>query len=104
MKQIHLLPKSLNNKIANGIWIEKIKNWCNIYITSNEEIKEGDWFYSSFQNEERILKYNKFVIPFPKDKKIILTTDQDLINNSVKAIDDECLEMLEQKIIQLENK
>ena len=102
MKNIHLLPtdkarlyihqgKLYDHKktmhIADGTQIPQ-----HIYITSNEEIKEGDWFYSPFQNEEKILKYNKFVIPFPKDKKIILTTDQDLIKVGVQAIDDEFLE------------
>jgi hypothetical protein len=76
--------------------IEKANNngfrYVNIYITSDEEIKEGDYFYSPFLGEERILKYNKFVIPFPKDKKIILTTDQDLIKDGIQPIDDEFLE------------
>jgi len=61
----------------------------NIYITSDEEIKEGDWYY-----------YFGFIIKYEKDentltpncKKIILTTDQDLIKDGVQAIDDELLE------------
>ena len=108
MKNIHVLPTDKTSRIYliksnNRLGItsnnpEFTENFGsgtqnqNIYITSDEEIKEGDWFYSPFQNEERILKYNKFVIPFPKDKKIILTTDQDLIKDGVQAIDDEFLE------------
>jgi hypothetical protein len=45
------------------------------YILSNEEIKEGDNFYSVFKGEKRILKFNNQVIPFRKDKKVIATTD-----------------------------
>ena len=61
----------------------------NIYITSDEKAKEGDWGYIPFQggNVKLVGKY------FADDwKKIILTTDQDLINNGVQAIDDEFLE------------
>ncbi len=66
--------------------IHKINN--NIYITSDEEIKDGDWCLS---------KLNE-VVRFGKNftsslyKKIILTTDQDLIKDGVQAIDDEFLE------------
>ena len=57
-----------------------------IYITSDEEIKEGDWIKWG----EAIYKANrKYIPPF---KKIILTTDQDLIADGVQAIDDDFLE------------
>jgi len=61
----------------------------NIYITSDEEIKEGDWFYSVRELIE------KAIINYPKGEnfgKIILTTDQDLIKDGVQAIDNEFLE------------
>ena len=58
----------------------------NIYITSDEEIKEGDWFLSKTGIVHNTWGWNY------GDKKIILTTDQDLINNGVQAIDDEFLE------------
>ena len=76
----------------------------NIYITSGEEIKEGDWVIF---NELEIVKctYSKngeflFSEPltsssnhhFSYFKKIILTTDQDLIKDGVQSIDDEFLE------------
>ncbi|MFY8160830.1 MAG: hypothetical protein ACOVNU_05830 [Candidatus Kapaibacteriota bacterium] len=59
----------------------------NLFITSEEEIKEGDW---------GLTKLN-VVILFGKNytkelyKKVILTTDQDLINHGVQAIDEEFL-------------
>jgi hypothetical protein len=57
-----------------------------LFITSDEEIKEGDWIKWG----EAIYKANKkYIPPF---KKIILTTDQDLISYGVQAIDDEFLE------------
>ena len=72
----------------------------NIYITSNEEIKEGDWILfpstdgeTYFDFRESVPKKakcnyasNKFVF------KIILTTDQNLIKDGVQAIDDDFLE------------
>ena len=63
----------------------------NIYITSDEEIKEGDWFIRLFDNI--IFKANpNSDHKLYECKKIILTTDQDLINDGVQAIDDKFLE------------
>lgn len=74
----------------------------NIYITSDEEIKEGDYFicgeeilkctgyYSLTQTS--YVKCNKGDCSSEICKKIILTTDQDLIKDGVQAIDDEFLE------------
>ena len=78
----------------------------NIYITSDEEIKEGDyWIYICHingldygDNNNPIVKNNLPHTWFEKlhdkenYKKIILTTDQDLIKDGVQAIDDEFLE------------
>lgn len=70
-----------------------------IYITSDEEIREGDWLYYKYFGEDIICKYNTMDgqntnVNEHKDfyKKIILTTDQDLIKDGVQAIDDEFLE------------
>ncbi len=60
----------------------------NIYITSDEKCKEGDWFIS----KEGDL-HNNFGWNFG-DRKVILTTDQDLIKDGVQAIDDELTELL----------
>ena len=74
-----------------------------IYITSDEEIKKGDWTlmfddlgnlflcdkpqqYLGYLGIEKGHHLNKGL------RKIILTTDQDLIKDDVQAIDDEFLE------------
>jgi hypothetical protein len=59
----------------------------NIYITSDEEIKEGDWYIYG----ERILQAKFTHKPLYK-VKIILTTDTKLIADGVQAIPDEFLE------------
>ena len=82
----------------------------NIYITSDEEIKDGDWFMDiTFNNYGKVYKsagvskslgYENWIKsttnivkePITQCKKIILTTDQDLINDGVQSIDDEFLE------------
>jgi hypothetical protein len=69
--------------------MEQSMQFHNIYITSDEQAKEGDWGYIPFEggNVKLVGKY------FADDwKKIILTTDQDLIKDGVQAIDDEFLE------------
>ena len=64
----------------------------NIYITSDEEIKaDGEWYYNTITNAIFQMKYLT-EYDFEQDKKIILTTDQELINDSVQAINDEFLE------------
>jgi hypothetical protein len=99
MRNIFVLPTSQASRLVKSKFSDtllladmasKRAEWkrFNIYITNEEEIKKGDYFYSPFQLEERILKYNKFVVPFPKDKKIILTTDTQLIADGVQSIDD----------------
>jgi hypothetical protein len=105
MKNIHLIPTpkpsriyliKSNNKL--GITSNELfytKNFGSgtqnqhIYITSDEEIKDGDWGLSKL-NEVILFgrRYNEKLY-----KKIILTTDQDLINDGgVQAIDDEFLQ------------
>jgi len=82
----------------------------NIYITSDEEIKDGDWLIvndedvmqmkSSYDNDmsgEDIWvgdSLNGYATYKDNCKKIILTTDQDLIKDGVQAIDDDTLEFL----------
>ena len=65
----------------------------NIYITSLEQIKEGDWVLSEnklYQIKESAKDFLNHVQGI--SKKIILTTDQQLINDNIQAIDDEFLE------------
>jgi hypothetical protein len=64
----------------------------NIYITSDEEIKEEDWCLDIFL--QAIFQANSFMGIKTKNtaRKIILTTDQDLIKDGVQDINDEFLE------------
>jgi hypothetical protein len=100
MKNIHILPtdkpsRLILDKDDNILHLQIVNVFMehqylvenqHIYITSDEEIKEGDWFYDTDSNKIGI-NYN------PNDcKKIILTTDQDLIKDGVQPIDDKFLE------------
>jgi len=103
MKNIHILPTDKPSRIAyygKELKYSKTKpvqlftttlDWKlqNIYITSDEEIKEGDWYIHKQINYLRVSNSNSI----PMDaKKIILTTDQDLIKNGIQLIPDEFLE------------
>ena len=102
MKNIHVLPTNKPSRL--GQVYEKLsffkdrtwnntENWrCkNIYITNDEEIKEGDYVgYTTLKNWVPV-KYLGGDLT-GGEKKIILTTDQDLIADGVQAIDDEFLE------------
>jgi hypothetical protein len=59
----------------------------NIYITSDEEIKKGDYMFDVSE-----MTVYKCIGQGVSGYKIILTTDQDLIKDGVQAIDDEFLE------------
>ena len=61
-----------------------------IYITNDEEIKEGDFGLNL--STKNIVQYDGIKGLDSYYKKIILTTDQDLIKDGVQAIDDEFLE------------
>lgn len=68
----------------------------NIYITNSEKIKIGDWYIIEF-NGTKITKCTSeqelISIESRNDcKKIILTTNPNLIKDGVQAIDDEFLE------------
>jgi len=99
MKNIHLLPtdkpsRLYKSKITQNIFISNIISQHgdatynqHIYITSDEEIKDGDWFYNTIYNFiTRIGDITAY------DFKIILTTNKLLINDGVQAIDDGFLE------------
>ena len=118
MKNIHILP---TDKPSNGYILGKcikelsdvkigqfIKTYYlmfseeyfqpqNIYITNDEKPKLNDWFLDTLDKVvfkvtyEDILTTQLDGLPF-NFKKIILTTDQDLIKDGVQAIDDEFLE------------
>jgi len=95
MKNIHILTTNKPSRILRGLdgirifenEVSPDNEWCvnvNIHITNDEEIKDGDKRINNYQR-----KLEGEEIP---SKKIILTTDQDLIKDGVQAIDDEFLE------------
>jgi hypothetical protein len=65
-----------------------------IYITNDEEIKEGDWCYQTELPNllEKCKNKEENWITNRGFKKIILTTDKDLIADGVQSIPDEFLE------------
>jgi hypothetical protein len=130
MENIHLLPTEKPSRLytndgqlhldsifqqSNGHTINQ-----NVYITSDLEIKEGNWFlwddkgvtYLCKRNYTEVGLFDKdngdvlegigisdesqathtYIVYLKDCKKIILTTDQDLIKDGVQAIDDEFLE------------
>jgi hypothetical protein len=127
MKNIHILPTDKLSRLGlhkNGALelhssalTKNLPHYNpqHIYITSDEEIKEGDWCYylnnlgggntvcqaykhsedkrMLFDNGNHNRKIGEGITPLSGEcKKIILTTDQDLIKDGVQAIDDEFLE------------
>jgi hypothetical protein len=105
MKNIYVLPTdkpsrlykddnqvlTLNtHPVLKGIFTNGIGSNQHIYITNSEEIKEGDWVFN-FEYNYIVHDSQKYDDKFWY-KKIILTTDQDLINDGVQAIDDDFLE------------
>ena len=108
MKNIHILPTDKLSRIYKEENIYKLDNLVygtgnqNIYITNDEEIKEGDWYCFKIASNGYVIKnyitkehFNAEVVISLKNikaKKIILTTDQDLIKDGVQAIDNEFLE------------
>ena len=115
MKNIHVLstekPSRLhyskiksNDQISYKLVLKKEFSRCNdgllsgqryIYITSDEEIKDNTWVLN-IVNGVIYKTYSgiNFNLDTEKERwrKIILTTDQDLIKDGVQAIDDEFLE------------
>ena len=118
MKNIHVLPTDkpsrliktqdndfikLNTNVPNWFEINLNTSKQNIYITSDEKIKVGGWFINILSNqnvvkcesiayEEQLQEMNNCSSDKCKFRKIILTTDQDLIKDGVQAIDDAFLE------------
>ena len=110
MKNIHVLPTNKPSLLFVDNDDKKLRLYKatnpkyadNIYITNDEEIKEGDYglgfalgikgvgrgLYVFKQDGTNIGKLNAIC---NESKKIILTTDQDLIKDGVQAIDDEFL-------------
>jgi len=99
MKNLHLLPTDKPSrlfKFANQLHLDTIpKEYYekyNIYITSDEEIKEGDAVIHDFgMGYELENPCDSDNLKSNTRSKIILTTDQDLIADGVQAISDEFL-------------
>jgi hypothetical protein len=99
MRNVHILPTDKPSKLykqTGTLMLDTILDTSkdgisinqNIYITSDEEIKEGDWCLSKLNKAVRFGKnFTTWLY-----KKIILTTDPDLIAEGVQPIDNEFLE------------
>jgi hypothetical protein len=110
MENIHVLPTDKPSSLVletknNNLFITttkdfgtKIMKFQHIYITNDEEIKEGDWVYNivsktKFKASKQLIDLiNNPNVTLTTNKKIILTTDQDLIKDGVQVIEDEFLE------------
>jgi len=112
MKNIHILPTLQESEyfinkqgILSKSYSLKRNRAVYFYITSDEEIKDGDWVIWIGKDNQSFLKkviderdgewllsstYDMWVEK-DKTKKIILTTDQDLIKDGVQPIPDKFL-------------
>jgi hypothetical protein len=109
MKNIHILQTPNESKLAyyqestsyNKPILQLVSTtssdykYQNIYITSNEEIKEGDCVYNIVQ--KTVFKADGSFLKLIggtllTNQKIILTTDQEIIEHGIQAIDDKFLE------------
>jgi hypothetical protein len=97
MKNLYLLPTDQQSrlvKIKDTFFLTTTDDipggtFYNIYITNDEEIGEGDWYLDTTVNV--IFKNDKLFLNGTGYKKIILSTDPELITDGVQAIDDEFL-------------
>jgi hypothetical protein len=105
MKNIHILSTERSSQLycynerPNKFFIDLLRERIpvsiiqhkNIYITSDEKIKKGDWYIADNKLYKASVNHMPELYTYPC-KKINLTTDQDLIKDGVQAIDDEFLE------------
>lgn len=97
MKNIHILPtdkpsKLHYNEIDELVFTPKSEqlDGINIYITSDEEIKENDYIIT--KDGRLVQVYYLLSKDIYSASKVTLSTDQDLIKDGVQTIDDEFLE------------
>ena len=98
-KNIHVIPTNKPSRLHEydylspmGLSKEPLQ-WRlgrNICITSDELIKEGDYYLELDFNI--VYKFTSGIFTDINSKKIILTTDQELIKEGIQAIPDEFLE------------
>jgi hypothetical protein len=101
MKNIHVLSTDKQSRL----WVNNLRRRLeldefyskhqtnlakNIYITNDEEIKEGDYMYDIDGDVGKAIGSD--MKEFEGNKKITLATDLDLIADGVQAIDDDFLE------------
>jgi hypothetical protein len=111
-KNLYLLPTDKPSRLIIystllnefRLLAEPIEDWKhkrNVYVTSDEEPKAGDYVLDDEQDVFQVLEINHtqgilrsdgFTHVIAICKKIILTTDDELIKDGVQAIDDEFLE------------
>ena len=107
MKNIHVLstnkPSRLSDCHDDRLHLDDVRylrNYKNIYITSDEEIIGGkEWFLDLTDNSLFKNQTDKPMskVLFPECKKIVLTTDQNLINDGIEQIsEDTLLKIVEQ--------
>jgi len=97
MKNLYILPTDQQSrlvKIKDTFFLTTTDDipggtFYNIYITNDEEIGEGDWYLDTTVNV--IFKNDKLFLNGTGYKKIILSTDSELIADGVQSIDDEFL-------------
>jgi hypothetical protein len=105
MKNIHIIPTDKPSRLVKGILSDKLlladmpstnKHYSkySIYLTSDEEFKDGDWCLDIFTKS--IFKYGKGLAKgqttlLNATKKIILTTDTALNADGVQEIDNKFL-------------
>ncbi len=98
MKNIQILPTDKPSRLFYNVGGALLftnyehYNGVNIYITSDEEIKEGDWYIHNQKGTGlRVQQCINTNLPMDS-KKITLTTDQDLIKDGIQPISDEFLQ------------
>jgi hypothetical protein len=106
MRNIYLLPtdkpsrlhtwvndKGLRATLYDFPQLEIPNTGKNIYITSNEKIKDKDYYWD--ENKQKIKRYFEKREAYPSlihRFKIILTTDEDLIKDGIQSIENDFLE------------
>jgi hypothetical protein len=103
MKNIHIIPTDKPSrlfkvsgelKLTRNFDFYNGSEYQNIYITSDEEIKDvrphkGKW---QLEKEQILNKFPNYLTDLSECKLVIMTTDPDLIADGVQSISDEFLE------------
>jgi hypothetical protein len=89
--------KKIFKKITDKGFENIFKVTVSTYITNIEKIKKGDWYSYPDPNQYNNLVHKKYIDEKPEKnaQKIVLTSDQKLINDGVQFIGNENLKWLE---------